>query len=141
MKKDHSYGIIPLRIHDHKQEVLLVQHHAGHWAFPKGHPEKGESPQQAAERELKEETGLIIVRYLHDLPFIENYFFYFNDSLIHKTVWYYLALVEGEVINQACEIQNSTWMSWDDALMRMTFKEGRRICQEAKDFLVKEGVC
>ena len=39
-------------------EVLLRRTADGHWIFPKGHVEPGESPAQAAEREVLEETGV-----------------------------------------------------------------------------------
>ena len=38
---------------------LLIQHQAGHWAFPKGHANPGESPAETARREFAEETGYI----------------------------------------------------------------------------------
>ena len=59
MKKEFSFGIVPLQCVNEQWQVLLVQHQAGHWAFPKGHAEIGEEPKQTAERELLEETGLV----------------------------------------------------------------------------------
>ncbi|MRI34424.1 hypothetical protein EOPP23_15655 [Endozoicomonas sp. OPT23] len=48
----------------HQGKVLLGRrvnsHGTGQWAFPGGHLEYGESPQQCAERELMEETGLTV---------------------------------------------------------------------------------
>src|SRR3982750_698917 len=41
-----------------KIEILLIQDSKGRWTIPKGHIEEGESPRQAAEREIREETGL-----------------------------------------------------------------------------------
>ncbi|MFI5343517.1 MAG: NUDIX domain-containing protein, partial [Chlamydiales bacterium] len=88
MKHDFSYGIIPVRIWNQQRQVLLVQHYAGHWAFPKGHAEVGENHQQAAERELLEETGLTVQTYLSDQTFIEHYFFRHQGELIEKKVQY-----------------------------------------------------
>src|SRR3990167_8531520 len=39
-------------------EVLLISDSKGRWTIPKGHIEEGESPRRAAEREIREETGL-----------------------------------------------------------------------------------
>jgi diadenosine hexaphosphate hydrolase (ATP-forming) len=39
-------------------EVLLVRYRSGAWAFPKGHIEAGERPEQTAVREVQEETGV-----------------------------------------------------------------------------------
>ena len=49
---DRSFGVIPVRQQQGIRQYLLVQHHAGHWGFPKGHPDEGESPREAAERDL-----------------------------------------------------------------------------------------
>ena len=135
MKKENSYGIIPLRIQKNDWQMLLIQHHAGHWAFPKGHANAGETPQQAAERELKEETGLSIQHLLLPNPLVESYFFTFQGYRIFKTVQYFLALVEGQVVIQECEIKASQWLSLSEALDQMSFKEGKRICLQVMEFL------
>lgn len=135
MKKETSYGIVPLRVKQVDWEVFLVQHHAGHWAFPKGHANRGETPQQTAERELQEETGLTVQRYLSSEPLLENYFFSFQGKLISKTVQYFLALAQGEIFLQELEIKSGRWLSLPEAMNLITFKEGKRVCQQAYDFL------
>ena len=68
MIQDQSFGVVPVRddAKTGEQEFLLVQHQAGHWGFPKGHLEPGETPVQAAGRELAEETGLRRVKLVHE---------------------------------------------------------------------------
>lgn len=39
-------------------EVLLIRDRMGYWVFPKGHLDEGETPEQAALREVREETGI-----------------------------------------------------------------------------------
>ncbi|MBK1880619.1 NUDIX hydrolase [Pelagicoccus mobilis] len=62
-------------IRNNKLETLMVQHKrkdgTEYWQFPGGGLEKGESPDQAVLRELKEETGLDgkIVRELFTIPY------------------------------------------------------------------------
>lgn len=135
MKKEYSYGIVPLRFFRKKWQILLVHHHSGHWAFPKGGAEGGESPQQTAERELQEETGLKIQKILSADPVTEHYMFTFKDQLISKTVQYFIALVKGKVVIQELEIKESQWLSLSEAMERISFKEGKRICQEAIEFI------
>ena len=57
MKKinEKSCGIILI---DDENQYLLVQLLAGHWDFPKGHVEQGETEKETALREVLEETGL-----------------------------------------------------------------------------------
>lgn len=128
MKKENSYGIIPLRENRSDWEVLLIQHHSGHWSFPKGHAELGELPYQAAERELKEETGLSVERLLSKEPMIEHYCFTLQGTKIDKTVHYFPAVVKGKVVIQQNEIMASQWLSIKEAPKHLTFKEGQRLC-------------
>ncbi len=135
MIKDYSYGIVPLRFKNHLWQVLLIQHQAGHWAFPKGHADLGESPQQAAERELYEETGVKVQRYLLPDPLIETYIFTSQGQRIYKTVHYFLALVTDKVVIQEVEVQASEWLTLPEALVRVNFKETKRLCLQVNEFL------
>lgn len=133
MKSDRSYGIIPLQKQGHRWRVLLIQHQAGHWAFPKGHAEPGESPQQAAARELEEETGLTISRYLTDEPLTEQYIFFAHNQRIFKTVEYFPALVVGQICLQEAEIRTSQWCSMEEAKLQATFPETKRLCTKIQE--------
>ncbi len=133
--REYSYGIIPLHQSQGKWEVLLIQHCAGHWAFPKGHAEGKETPKQAAERELKEETALTVSRYLSEKPLMESYAFFVQKKKIYKTVYYFLAQVEGEVIIQEAEVFASQWLPIDQAINHITFKEGKNLCLKVKRLL------
>ena len=61
--KDSSFGIIPLRRFDDTWQAFIVQQTNTYWSFPKGHAERSETPQETAERELFEETGLVVKNY------------------------------------------------------------------------------
>src|SRR4051812_14329664 len=119
MKSECSYGIIPLQYKQRTWHVLLIQHRAGHWGFPKGHAMANETPKQAAQRELREETSLIVESFFLSEPFIETYVF----QQIHKTVYYFLAMVQGKVSIQEDEIQDSRWLPILKAYELITFKE------------------
>jgi 8-oxo-dGTP pyrophosphatase MutT (NUDIX family) len=119
MIREHSYGIIPFRRINNEWEVLLVQLHAGHWGFPKGHADEGESPLEAAKRELLEESCLKVVCLLGEEPFSESYTYADRD----KTVTYFLAEVAGEVSVQAEEVADFGWFSLPEAENRITFPE------------------
>lgn len=117
---DTSYGIIPLRRAGEGWRVLLVQHVAGHWGFPKGHPEADETPRQSAERELQEETGLHITQLLDGEAITQSYDFTTATGRVHKTVWYYLAEVtDTSVVVQAAEVRDYSWVSLAEARVLM----------------------
>ena len=58
MRVERSAGVIIFRRDAGKLFYLLLRHSAGHWDFPKGHIEKGETSYKAALREAEEESGL-----------------------------------------------------------------------------------
>ncbi|MFQ5728808.1 MAG: bis(5'-nucleosyl)-tetraphosphatase [Waddliaceae bacterium] len=135
-EQETSYGIIPLKREGEDWQVLLIKHHAGHWSFPKGHPEKKEIPLESAKRELFEETGLKVKKILRETPLKEAYRFKRSGRLIDKKVEYFLAEVEGETSIQTEELTESRWVPISDAARRVTFPEGKRICSEILNFVI-----
>jgi len=129
MLKDVSYGIVPVKRSGDGWQFLLIQHNAGHWSFPKGHPEEGETSKQSAEREFSEETGLKVLKYLSDKIFEEHYFFIHEGMRIDKTVGYFVAEVEGVIHLQEEEVQDCRWAEFEDAMELMTFDEGKKLLQ------------
>lgn len=132
MKREQSYGIIPLRKVEGAWHVLLIQHSGGHWSFPKGHPEPGETPEVTAARELKEETGLSVDHLLRNSPVTETYNFMWKGTYIHKTVSYYIAEVSGSLVLQVEEIQAAKWVLLDEAEENLTFPAAKAICKEVE---------
>ncbi len=130
MKKEASYGMIPLKRVAEGWHVLLIKHQAGHWSFPKGHAENNENGIQAATRELLEETGLLVKKILHQRSFCEKYRYKKESQMIDKTVEYFLAEVEGEVVLQMEELSASKWVSLQEAAEHVTFPEGKDLCRE-----------
>ena len=134
-RKEFSYGIIPLRREGGRWEVLIILHGKGHWSFPKGHKNRGEEPIETATRELNEETGLEIVRFLPGSPLQEHYFFTHEGEKVDKRVEYYLAEVQGEVALQAAEVTDFRWLSLEEAEAQATFQEAKRLCREVMQLL------
>jgi bis(5'-nucleosidyl)-tetraphosphatase len=136
---DQSYGIIPLRDQGGIWFVCLICHLSGHWAFPKGHPEAGESAKQAAQRELLEESGLTLKAYLSEEYLEETYSFRANGNLINKAVGYFIAEVEGEVQLQIDEVVDFKWVPLVSAFAHLNFPEARRICRKTYQLLSESG--
>lgn len=132
MPSEASFGIIPLRRCKSGWEVLLIQHRSGgHWAFPKGHAEAGESPLQTAIRELAEETGLSLIRLIQEAPLVEQYHFTRNGIPIDKTVMYFLAEVgNGEIRLQDAELIHYQWVPIEQASEIVTFPQAKSLCKE-----------
>lgn len=124
--REYACGIIPLRLSAGEWHVLVVrQQRGGHWSFPKGHSEPGESPLTTAERELFEETRLHVVRLLSPEPLRECY--RIAASGIDKVVDYFVAEVAGDIVLQSVEIADSQWLPLEHAAAVLTFPQVRDI--------------
>lgn len=136
-KKECSFGIIAIKQEKDLWKVLLVKHGKGHWAFPKGHAEAEELPEQTAKREFEEETGLKIKQIL-DFPYLkEEYVYKSENGWIFKTVCYFFAETTGKVKLQIEEISDYRWATIDEASQLATFKETKNLCKEIKRILEK----
>ena len=122
MKKDYSFGVIPLRQQSSSWEVFMVRQRQGHWCFPKGHAELGESGQETAVRELQEETGLKVSKWWDVNPAMEQYMIQKAGEQYLKSVVYWVAEVEGQVDLQTEEIMDGEWLAIDNASDRLSFQ-------------------
>lgn len=122
MNKEISCGIIPVfRKNDEDIEFLLIQHHSGHWGFPKGHQNVGETYLETATREFFEETGLHYVSIVSEIPLIHSYTPMKKGILIHKDVYYFTGFVDSQhVIKQDEEIKDFFWGNKKDVLNKIT---------------------
>lgn len=146
-KTDHSFGIVPVHIDKEGQPTfLVVQHGAGHWAFPKGHTEGEESPLETALRELREETGITECNVYEDAYFEESYIIPQDHVSIHKLageevlkkVGYYVGITNTTKVDYSGsdnEITNYVWLRFDDAHKKVTFPEGKHILEQAHEFI------
>ena len=131
MQEETSYGIIPFSLQNGEWKVFLILHKEGnHWGFPKGHKKEGESSEQAASRELYEETGLRIEKFLLKESLSEQYVFLRSGERILKRVFYFPAVVNTAFLLQKEEILKGGWMPFSRAMETLTFPEGRALFKE-----------
>jgi len=112
LSEDFSCGVIPYRVINGEREFLLVRHKAGHWAFPKGHPEDAEDHIETARRELEEETGIGRAELEEVHPFEEQYVFTKRSGKrVRKVVVYFVGRVgAGQSVRlQASEVSDFAW--------------------------------
>lgn len=116
--------------------VLLIQHRAaGYWGFPKGRPEKDETAEETAIRELREETGLEVVHFISDKSFNEQYFFHHRGKHVSKTVSFFIAEVTGDVILQINEVCAAQWVLLSRADQVLTYNNDKTVIREALSLL------
>lgn len=130
MRREKSCGALVLRRNGESYDLVLIRHRfGGHWSFPKGHVEAGESERQTALREVREETGLTI-RLLGG--FRESVEYYPRQG-IKKQVVYFLGMAQGEeLVRQEEEISEITWVPLLKAGEMVTFANDKRLIRMAK---------
>lgn len=135
-KDDIGYGVIPLIKTDSGEwNVFLINQysHAGeiYWTFPKGHPEAGETGEEAGRRELFEETGIALASLDTSKPYTQTYNFPYKDILINKTVVYYVGIASSPTyVTQQDEVQDAGWYSFDAARERLTHTRAKEMLAE-----------
>jgi 8-oxo-dGTP pyrophosphatase MutT (NUDIX family) len=117
-------------------EFLLIRDPYENWGLPKGHIEGGETPEQAALREVEEETGLLELEMVAQLPTID---WYFRDrgKLVHKFCHFFLLECRaGEATPQLDEgITECIWQPPQRALETVSYANARDVMQAAADWL------
>jgi 8-oxo-dGTP pyrophosphatase MutT (NUDIX family) len=116
----HAGGVVA-RLDAAPRRYLLVRARRDptQWIFPKGHVERGETPEEAAVREVREEAG-VHARVLQPLGRL---------ALPDGDVLLFLMRYEGEA--GGGEGREIAWCDVDDARRRLTFPDARRILSRA----------
>lgn len=110
------------------------------WCLPKGHLEGKETPEQAAVREIYEETGITgeILRHIATI----DYWFAGSTRRVHKVVHHYLLAAVGGYLTTANdpthEADEVAWVLLDDVGQRLSYPNERRIAGIARQILEVE---
>lgn len=134
--KQYSAGLIIYTYQQDTREYLVLQYASGHWDFPKGKLEQGETNHEAAVRELYEETGLS-AQVLPDFAQSLDYYFrdYKTGQLIHKTVIFFIGYTTDKQVKLSHEHIGYTWLPFQQAYALTTYDNAKHILQEAEKFL------
>lgn len=137
MLSETSAGGVVLRRLNGRVHIALLrtQHARGEaWVLPKGHVEmhRGETPEDAAVREVQEELGIASVALKRKLGSTQ-YHFHTERGRVTKTVHYYLIAGLSEALRaEAAEgLLEARWVPVREALRRITYEADRRIIMRA----------
>jgi 8-oxo-dGTP pyrophosphatase MutT (NUDIX family) len=106
------------------------------WSLPKGHVERGETPEATAVREVAEETG-ITGRVLAPLGTID-FWFTIDDRRVHKTVHHFLLIAEGgELSDEDIEVTEVAWVPLPEVRSRLAYDDERRLVEKVQRLLAE----
>ncbi len=126
----------------HVAAIIARRNRAGRleWCLPKGHLEGDETPEEAAVREIAEETGIVseVVRELGTI----DYWFTGTDRRVHKVVHHFLLTalggeltVEGDPDGEAELVE---WIALEELDHRLAYPNERRLAAEARAVLAAD---
>ncbi len=143
MRQEKSYGVIPIYKNNGVESLfLIIKHNSGHWGFPKGHTEQGESKIETAKRELEEETGISQCDIIEEVLFAERYITAGTEIPINKSVEYFVGIVPStDVKILEKEISAYKWVSYKDALNIITYNKSKNILKKVKRYLDMHNLC
>ena len=113
---------------DQSRERLL-------WSLPKGHIEEGETPEQAAVREVQEETG-IESEIAKELGVI-NFWFMAGGNRINKTVHHYLFKeTGGKLAPQLTEVDDVGWFPLNEIVELLAYPDEKKLIAKSGDLAI-----
>ena len=133
MSYEKSCGAVVFRKYHGNIELLLIKHVVGgHWSFPKGHVEAGETEEQTALREIKEETGI-------DVELITTFrevVSYYPKRDTTKDVIYFLGKAKPfQYTPQEEEIAQIKWVEINLAHSFLTYDNDKQLVNKAKPII------
>lgn len=137
MPKEKSCGAIVFKKQKDGIKYLLLHYGAGHWDFPKGRQEKKETEEQAALREIKEETGIEDVEFVKGFNEKINYFYKQGKDAIFKEVVFFLAQSATDEVKLSFEHIGYAWLSYENAYKKLTFNNAKELLRKTNQFLYK----
>ena len=109
------------------EKILLIRQMSGMWGFPKGHVEEGETEEQTAIREVKEETN-IDVKIDSNKKYVMHYK---TDKGKYKEVVFFVGKkIGGYLRRQPEEIIEAGWFEYNDAMKIISYENTRELFKQ-----------
>lgn len=136
-RRELSAGGVVFRVRGGEVLFLLIRDSYRNWGFPKGHVEDAEPSEQAALREVREETGVSDLTVRGTVDTIDWYF-RFRGRLVHKVCEFYLVeTAEARTLPQHAEgISACRWATYGEAAAMIPYANARQVLARARDMVL-----
>ena len=136
MRTEHSAGAILYTLVNGVPHYVLVRENSGHTGFPKGHVEAGETLDQTALREIREEVGIEATLLSNEPMWTERNKL---SSGKEKQVDYFLACFEGQTpVARKGEVARVRVLPIARAQDYMTFESRKGFLAQAEEYILKK---
>ncbi|MEO8623385.1 MAG: NUDIX hydrolase [bacterium] len=135
-QQETSAGGVVYRVDSDAPLYLLIRDSYQNWGFPKGHLESGERAEDAALREVREETGIDDVALRGTIDTIDWYF-RFRGRLIHKVCHFFL-METGQAHTSPQHAEGITacrWVDYAAARSAISYTNARLVLRQAQEMI------
>lgn len=134
MLQEKSCGAVVF-IRKPELRFLLLHYEEGHWGFVKGNVESNETEKETVLRELKEETGIIDIKFIEGFRETITYIYNRKGKSFHKQVAFFLIETQTEEIKLSYEHSDYIWIPLVEGIEFLTFNNSKNILKKANRFL------
>ena len=141
-RTETSAGGVVFRLCGEAFEVALIRTHEARWQLPKGWIEAGETPEQAALREVREEAGVAaeVVGPLERIEYWYKSTYEPEPARVHKFVHFFLLrYLSGSTDDHDDEVTEARWVEIGEADRMLAFRDERRVVGLAREALREVG--
>lgn len=136
--KEKSCGIIPIFKENDDFLFLIVKHKNGHWGYPKGHVETGETEEETALREFGEEVGIKECELIGNFKYSQTYSFYRKEKgRITKEAVFFIGQVKSKegIKLQEEELTDYRWYNYKETVEKIYFEGNKKMTRTAMKYL------